>query len=158
MPHCSFAQNVCVDQSPRQHPFRSISADCMSLNHRENTSPYLTCLCAATTGRILSVTGVSLDSVHGVLSFHRDCADPITSDFFPSVSVICLPELHNLVTCFRKLSHSDAGKPPISITLKRKVMTAQKRKEGCSKSSALKRTSALLPPTRRPLQQAQNSA
>ena len=53
----------------------------MSLSHRENTSPYLTCLCAATTGRILSVTGVSLDSFHGVLSFHRDSADPITSDF-----------------------------------------------------------------------------
>ena len=45
---------------------------------------------------------------------------------------------------FRKLSHSDASKPPISITLIRKVMIVQ-TKEGCSKSSALKRKSALLP-------------
>ena len=42
--------------------------------------------------------------------------------------MICLSELQKLVTCFRELSHSDASKPPTSITLKRKVMTVQKKK------------------------------
>ena len=46
---------------------------------------------------------------------------------FSSISVICLSELQNLVTYFRKLSHSDAGKPPISVTL-RKFMSVQKKK------------------------------
>ena len=45
----------------------------------------------------------------------------------------CFSDMFATVTksgdLFRKLSHSSAGKPPISITLKRKVMIVQKRKE-----------------------------